>query len=390
MKKFIIILVVFVSISYGIEYSLRMRALGTNFAYLIPDYETDLYLNPNLIGEKKLKSVEYNRYLNSPLTLRWFGKRFAWGGQYWGSYDVQDKPDDYYRKDYNLAINDSWMLDLRDKLPKFLASDVWNIRNDFLYTHYYRYWSEIDFVKKWTLKYILKSNASIKLSSDATLVTRVAGGVYRDYWHYFDPTPVVYDKWIMLFSTRLGVYYRKNPGPNEFTSWYIDVGGPLSTSTIDQLPYSIFSNISLFDEFEFSFYAKTFIGQCGYGKSFPLSNNGFVCFGIHERFLVQHTEVADMDQYLRGINNGLSLPIAVEYNINRVAIRFGTCLSYRLELRKQWDDFSTISHRKTHWLQMKYSFGLSWQPSKKVAIDLYNDGYLERLTSWAICLTYKP
>ncbi len=395
MKKLVIAIIILVSVSYGIEYSLRMRALGTDFAYLIPDYETDLHLNPNLIGEKRLKSIEYNRYLNTPLmnkwlTLRWFGKKSAWSGQYWGYFAESDRPGDYYRRDYDLSINDNWMLDLRDKLPKFLASDVWNIRNDFSYTYYYRYVSEADFEKKWTLKYILNSNSSIKLGSNVFLITRIAGGVYRNYWHYFDPTPVVYDSWVVLFSSRLGIYYRTDYDSNKFTSWYIDVGGPLSTSTIDRLPYSIFSNVSSYNDKEFSFYGRTFIVQCGWGKSFPVTDNGFICLGIREHSLMQRTEVADVDQYLRGINNELSLPIAVEYTINCVAIRFGTNLKYRVESRRQWDDFSTLAHSTVHGLRLAYSFGLSWYPIEKVTIDLYNSVSLEDLDYWAICLKYQP
>jgi len=69
MVKLTVFFFLFVRLSYGIEYSLRIKALGTDFAYLVPDYETDLYQNPQLLGEK-LTGVCFEPDLNEPLTLR--------------------------------------------------------------------------------------------------------------------------------------------------------------------------------------------------------------------------------------------------------------------------------------------------------------------------------
>ena len=79
MNKYLVVLLAFASLCFAMQYSLRIQALGTDFAYLIPDYETDLYHNPNLMGEK-LNGISYEPGLSAPVTMRVLTKRFGWFG----------------------------------------------------------------------------------------------------------------------------------------------------------------------------------------------------------------------------------------------------------------------------------------------------------------------
>ncbi|GAI26330.1 unnamed protein product, partial [marine sediment metagenome] len=58
MNRLLIILLVIICFAHAIEFSQRIQALGTDFAYLIPDYETDLYRNPQLL-DRGLTGITY-------------------------------------------------------------------------------------------------------------------------------------------------------------------------------------------------------------------------------------------------------------------------------------------------------------------------------------------
>lgn len=390
MKKLYIFLLVCICLCFGIEYSCRMKALGTDFAYLIPDYETDTYLNPNLLGEK-LTGVSYEPDLSSPLTLRVLSRRFGWCGQYWGSYRNNKLIGSIPNNITSVYLKDFWMLDMRDRLPKFLASDVWNLYNDGGYYERRFFGSEDWYDTTRIIKYLISANDSYRVGEHWIVVDKICGGPYHYYKNANDYGGVqTADQWLMIYSGRIGLFYRDTVISNKFTSGYIEVGGPVSTEDIDRLPYSVFSHVSEVGDFQHTFFARAFISELGFAKSFPVDVYGFVVVGFYDVFLFQQTEQADTNITSRAINNRFSFPVAVEWASGRLSLRFGTKLSYTLNNGREWDVDSTLVSINEHTLSLAYSFGLAWCPIDHLVIDLYNINDLMSLNDWAIYLKYNP
>lgn len=387
-KKIFCFLFVFVCLAYGIEYSLRIKALGTDFAYLIPDYETDLYQNPQLLGEK-LSGISFEPNLGEPLTMRFLFKRFGLFGKYWGSY-YSKKYSNYTLTDCKyIYINDLWMLDLRGKIWKFLADEVWNWFNDGVYVINNDYWNTEYFDSTRTIEYILSVNGSNRLGRTLTIQHKVCAGVYncyKNYKYYSDVT--TYDRWLIISTGKIGLYYRNTNIENKFTSWYLEVGGPVSTPEIDALPYSILSSLSDGIEIEpiHRFIYKNFVSKIAWAKGIPLDGNSFVTIGLHNVFLFQQTDERRIQTNinLRGVRNTFSLPIACEYMFNKIAVRLGTKLFYAIKGNKEWHDDSTILYINEHKIDFGYSFGLGWQIDEHWAIDFYNNSDLSSVKNWAI------
>jgi len=384
-KKLFTLFFVFVGLTCGIEYSLRIKALGTDFAYLIPDYETDLYQNPQLLGEK-LTGVSIESGLNEPLTMRFLFKRFGLCGKYWGSY--YSEKDAYYglTNSTHIYINDLWLLDLRGKIWKFLADEVWNWYNDLFYNVYDRYYNSYDYHYDRIVKYLFSANGANRLHRLISLQYRTCGGVLHHYeQHKYYSNEFWYEHRLVLISGKIGVFYRNVDATNHFTSWYVEISGPVSASEIDTLPYSLFSDL-YYSDFRVSYFAKTFIGKIGWAKAIPIDNNCFVAIGFREYFLLQRTDRGDTNIELRGIRNILSLPIAMEHVIGKITLRIGTKLFYTVDNNKEWNSDSTLVYTNEHKLNFDYSFGLSWQPDEHWTIDLYNNSDLSSVKSWAIYL----
>jgi len=390
-RKLFIFLFICVCLCFGLEYSLRIKSLGTDFAYLIPDYETDLYLNPNLLGEK-LTGVSYEPGLNMPMTFRILSTRFGWYGQYWGNYRNNKLIDARPINNTTVVVKDLWMLDLRRKLPKFIASNIWNLYNDGGYSGSYFYWSDDYYDTTKTIKYLTRVNSSYRIGNHWTAINRLCIGPYYYYKyarHLSDEQSV--DQWLIIYSGRIGLFYRNVTTNNKFVTSYIDIGGPISTADIDNLPYSVFSHVSeKFPEIVMTPFANAFIAKFGFAKSFPVDENGCVVAGWYDNFLFQQTEQADTNITLRGINNRLSFPIALEWICSKLTFRFGTNLLYNLNYRREWDNDSTFVRVNEHTLNFAYTFGFAWQPNEHFVIDLYNIGNLAQVNNWAIYLKYLP
>lgn len=392
MQKLVVSFFAFICFTYGIEYSLRIKALGTDFAYLIPDYETDLYQNPQLLGEK-LSGISFEPYSNEPLSIRFLFKRFGLCGKYWGGYLSQKEP---YSSDISnkyIYINDLWMLDLRGKIWKFLANDVWNWYNDGTYEIYNKYRQAEYYDSTRTIKYIFSVNGSNKLGRILALHYKVCAGIYNGYRNYrYYSDQINYDRWLIITTGKIGLYYRNADIKNKFTSWYLEVGGPVSTAEIDALPYSILSHLSDGLEIEpiHTFITRNLVSKIAWAKGIPLDSNSFVAIGLRNDFVFQRADSEDVNINInrRDIENTLTLPIAIEYTINKVALRFGTKLFYTIKNNKEWNYDSTLVYNNEHELNFGYSFGLSWQPDEHWTIDLYNKSDVSSLYNWAIYLKH--
>ena len=279
-------------------------------------------------------------------------------------------------------------MDFRNILPGFLSHDTWHLANDL---SYYAYNDQTDRTKNIEFKYFLSGNDRIKLNSNLSIITRAGVGLYRSYYNDLNMPSPMYDLNIILLSARSGVYYRGQTAYNRFTSWYIDIGGPLTTYAIDHLPYSLFPSFRDGEGTEINTFARTLIGQCGFGKSMPISDSSFLCLGMTESFLIQGKDEVDTSKV--GINNYLSIPVALEYKIQRIWIRFGFSLAYRIRSRNEWDRYHSFSNIEVeHSLELNKFFGLHWQPAKKLGIDIYKQddhwGY-SWFYNWSVCMDFK-
>ena len=393
MKKFFIAFLLFICFCFAVQYSLRIKSLGTDFAYLVPDYETDLYNDPNLIGEK-LAGISYEPGLSSPLIMRVLTKRFGWFGNYWAKHWNNILANYVPINITSITVNDLWMLDLRGKLPKLLAYDVENLRNDFSYYKKRVYFNDNDYDTIRTIKYLCSSSGAFRIGKYFKIIHRICVGIhgyYRNYIHYGSDVEEI-DQWLFISTGRIGLYYRNAASANKFSSFYLTIGGPVTSADIDGLPYSVFSHLYA-DEMQQTFFARTLIAQMGWAKGISIDENGFIAIGMRDVLLYQRTNTPDTFfiypiTELRGLRNTLSFPVALEYHIGRVALRAGTRLYYTFKGDKEWNSDSTITCYNEHQLHFDYSFGLSWRPHDNFIIDVYNTNYLAELDNWAIYLKY--
>lgn len=394
MKKIIITIVLFMSVSYGIEYSLRIKALGTDFAYLIPDYETDLYLDPEMLGEKRLAGFSLQEG-SLPLTVRLFTRRFGWCGQYWGRYtEHEDLFSGSKKKSYSVTMKDFWMLDLRGKFWKFLTDDVWNIYNDGKYTCHYDYRDPLYFDSTRTIEYLFGISGSWQIGDNFKIITTSRVGVYyidQIYVYYNDF--VSYDKLLFPFSAVFGIHYRKTKTPNDFTSCYLLTGGPTTIADIDNLPFSIWSHVND-GEIQYTFFARTWTIKIGFAKGIGIKDNGMFIFGLRDTFLLQNTiDIEDVTNN-RGLRNVLSIPVGFEYSVNSITFRIGTHIDYTYKGDKIWDYWNysdtlrAYEEFNDHRLNWGYSFGLQWKVSEDFYVDMYNNNYISSIEKWALYLKY--
>lgn len=385
MKKLLMILIVFVSLLNGFEISYRIQGLGSTFAYLIPDHETDLYRNPEWLSKKTI-GVSYTRPYYSvghkPLALVLLLKGFGWYGRYWPSYssslETSQGSNDWIKQNVlDIYFSDLWMVRIK--------GDVWNIYNDGSMRFYELTDSYDHKTYDRTIEYFLKSAGGFSLGKKLYLSIIAALGIYNKYSESGMLTEL--DQLLLISSGRLGLFYRNEAAGNKFTSWYIEVGGPLTTGEIDALPYSVYRELYESDR-RSRILGGAFLAKLGWAKSLPIDENSFVALGFKEDFSYQWTQQADTILYLHGIRNTFALPLAVEYYIKNVALRFGVYLKYTFADNREFNDDYTLKENLSHNLAYSYSFGLGWEPRKNLVIDLQNTGNLTILTSWSIYFKY--
>jgi hypothetical protein len=394
MKKIVILSILFISSIYGIEYSLRIRSLGTDFAYLVPDYETDLYLDPNILGERHLVGLSLeDSYL--PVTLRLLTERFGWYGQYWGHYsESQDLFYGAHGKSYTMTVKDLWMLDLRGKLGKFLASDVWNIYNDGVYSYAHSYWDTFHFETARMIEYLFGVSGSWRIKDNLKIVTNSRVGIYyTDNEHVYYDEYTAFEKMLLPFSCMFGLHYQNTGSPYSFTSWYFLTGGPLTMADIEDLPFSIWSNIDD-GEIQYSWFAQTWSTKIGFAKGISLEDRGMFVFGLRDTFLLQNTSDIEDVTNDRGIRNVLTMPLGIEYTASSITLRIGTHIDYEYTYRKIWDYWNNTNtlrvynRQDKHSLEWGYSFGMQWRLTEKFIIDMYNNNMLTDVDEWALYLKY--
>jgi len=394
MRRLSVFLLTLYCSANALQYSHRIRALGTDFAYLIPDYETDLYRNPQLL-DKSIIGISFEptyvyvyrlyEYLpvsihQMPVKLRLMTERLGMMGQYWVNYSHDLEPSDYgwQSSTYKaFRIQDLWM-------HRILDFTI-NLYNDLDYSKVYSLASTNAESIENRIEYIAKTQVSLKLRKRLNLDLKIGYGFYENSKET-DRTQL-YEQQINLGLARIGFYCSNMSDPNDFTTWYIDVGSPLTNTEIDSLPYSVFSSLGD-DEHTVMWFAHTLLVRLGFSKSLPLNNQGFATVGIRDAFVYQNTEDVAEATDLRGIRNTLSLPLAFEYGINAVALRLGTRFCYDFHSLQEEDDNAVSEQSIEHELTYDYTVGIGWQPHKNLVIDIYNNGNLSYLRDWAIYVKY--
>jgi hypothetical protein len=182
---------------------------------------------------------------------------------------------------------------------------------------------------------------------------------------------------------------------NDFTSFYVRFGGPVTLQEINTLPYSLWTGITGSD-IRTGYFFNTLIINAGFAQGFAIFRSGMFVCGIQSSFLAQWAEDPEVLDHMRAMTNSYVLPCAVEYNLGRVALRMGMYVRYYYEDERTWDDRFPIETEKKvrHTFSTGRSLGLSWQITDRFNIDfLYMRNrsvmyYIDAWTRCHICLKY--
>lgn len=379
MKHVSVCIILLICLANAVEFSSRIKALGIDFAYLVPDYETDLYRNPQILGGKII-GIAYDESETTPINIILSSPRIGFLSRYWLEYEYEfDGGSSFWQstRDYALHFKDLWMIRVKD--------DVWNIYNDGFIRHY-----EIDYAQTYNnyllknLEYFLGTQTSFNIGK-LNIDLKAAVGFYErvDQYDLID----TYNQRIGIPSGRIGLYYSSISHGNQFLSWFLDFGGPISRADINSLPYSIYSDLWEMER-KLKYFGHAFTSRVGWAKAWPLADKGFVVIGLRDEFLYQPTHDYITDYALKAFMNRISLPLAIEYLINKFCLRCGTSFSYDFEKFTQSNDTGLVREYVSHEIDYSYSFGIGWQPCRKLMVDLYNQEYLHALSNWSIYIKY--
>lgn len=378
MKKSILLLFIIVCSANALKFSNRIRALGTDFAYLIPDYETDIYNDPDLLAQK-LVSISFNPNAAQPLRLMALAGNFGFYGKYWPeySYTLVPRTDGWHsERNFVFHFSDLWMLRVKN--------DVWNIANDGYYER--REWRYPDnyFYSVERFNYFLKMTNSYRIGRTLKLNIKIGLGIYLD--NVEENEYSFMDRLTAIYSARIGLFKRKLDTMNKFTTWYIDIGGPASASDMDSLPYLVYLYADGLPQR--LLFANSFIAKGGWAKGFPVTEKTMFVIGGRNEFTFQALSHEDTDTSLRAMENVFSFPIAIEHHINKTTVRIGAKVFHRFINTRETDSNSIIRESTQHSIDYAYSFGLGWKPIRRLVIDLHTDGSLSSLRYWAIYVKY--
>jgi hypothetical protein len=262
---------------------------------------------------------------------------------------------------------------------------VINVYNDLDYSKIDYLTSSNQHSRERLLSYMLKTQASIKLKNNITIDVKLGIGVYDR--HKETDFYELYDQHINTALSRIGLYWRDISAANKFMSCYFDIGSPMSLAVIDSLPYSIYAQLEDSED-AFNWFANALMVRLAVARSLPLTSNSFVAIGLKDVLYVQKTTDAEEDLELRGIENRMSAPIGIEYNVNTISVRLGVRFFYTLQsLRESTDEFVS-AQSVSHDFDYAYSLGLGWKAGNRLLIDLYNTEDIAQVRSWAIYVKY--
>ena len=374
MKRLLIGIMLLVCLVNGLQYSTRIKALGTDFAWLIPDYETDLYQNPQIFN-KKMLGIAYDVTSAQPLSIALSSSRIGILAKYWVDYQYEASPNYPAWRKYSIYFEDLWLLRAKD--------EIWNLFNDGIINRYKQENVSLYHLVR-DLEYFIGSQTSFNIGK-LNINLRIAAGFYERFeqWDISE----IYSQRVGIPSARAGLFYTGASQANRFTSWFIDFGGPITTADIRSLPYSIYLDLGNYEK-ELKYFANAFTTRIGWAKALPIAERSFVIIGLRNDLLYQPTRDFSTGNDLRVFTNSFRIPLAVEYLINKVYLRFGTKFFYNYKDLKESTDTGLVNGHISHSLNYSYSFGLGWQPNQYLSIDVNNYEDLTDLDHWSIYVRY--
>ena len=386
-RKLLLLTFIIITINTARDLSCRMRALGDDFALLIPDYETDVFYNPIFLN-KNLVGVYYNTMEETQIKLNFLYHSFGFYGMYWPSYYHYLEPQDDGWQTYtqfNDRLKSTFLFKIKT-IGLSITPDISRYR--------VKEWNSTNYknLSSWQ-NFLGKSSVGIKINNKFFLFIEPALGFLEELEQTQDINTK--DQRIIILSGRLNVLYRDIKEENRFVSANLEIGGPTSLSDIGGLPFNPFGYYGPFDKEILPFY-NYFQANSGFCLGLPVGDNLMITLGLREEYDLQIVlpKVYTHDNIYLAINNKVSSPIAIEYKLNRIALRCGAIFFYNYSnseygngsLFERVDSFQT----KIHELGYSFTFGLGWQPKEKFKVDLKysGGGSILGLNNWSIYLSY--
>ncbi len=390
-RKLLLLSLILISISNARDLSCRMRAMGDDFALLIPDYETDVFYNPIFLGKKQI-GIYYNTMEETQIKINFLHRSFGLYGFYWPGYFYNYESDgiDWFTNSYcNDRFKGVFLLKI-ESIGFSITPDISLVRN--------KYWDSAERKElASTQKFMFKASAGFHLTDKFFIFIEPTFG----FWEELTRTQNIdtQHKDIFIPSGRINILYRYIKENNHFLIGYLEIGGPTSNDDVNERSFSHFSNLNgITTSIEpFGNSLTTNLGIC---RGFPIGVNSMIALGCLENFsfdFVSHQQLIPnlFDSKLHTLNNRVSLLIALEYYINHVVIRSGAEISHFYRVSEEQylsNGYIATSQVRNSGINYNFSFGFGWQLKEKLIVDLKHIGgyrnYILGLDNWSIYLKY--
>jgi|GEM_PF-3154579 len=393
MKKVSLITALFFSFMAAQDLSCRIKALGDNFAILVPDYETDVLYNPIFLSQNLL-GVYYKTFEETPIKLTFLYRSIGLNGLYWPTYDYELESNGT-NWEVNSTLSDRLKIVGLFKIKGIgvsITPDISRSRE--------KSWNSVNYSElQSSQKFMYTSSVGFKLLNKFFLFVEPAVGFWEEL-NKVQNNNLKHQE-IIMPSGKLRILYRNLTSEQRFISAFLDVGGPTSISDFDELPLSPYSHFVQIDRLKLTLpFGLAFLTNFGICLGFPVNDNSLLAIGLKEKYIAQFVLFKDYYNYpvtLDSIGiaekNRITLPIATEHMINRVAIRFGINFHYDYYNLAEWvknSKWEINSQTISDVLDYSYTFGLGWKTKDNLIIDLRYEAHYWRfdLRDWSVYLKY--
>ena len=370
MKKLIFMIAAIVSYGWTRELSCRIRSLGEDLAYLIPDYETDVIYNPVFMNDNLL-GFYYNTVEETPIKVTFLYRFFGLHGCYWpqNDYNFYDNGTSW---EVNKIFSDRLLTEALFKIKKIGLSftpDIDRRREQF--------WNSANIHRTDSReRYLYKISIGYKLSEHFYLFANPALGLWEK--RYVEQGLDINHIDLIIPTGRLKALYRDIRKSNSFFSAYFDIGGPISFSEMDQSLFNpVLNKGPLIDTIILPFY-NTGSLLSGVGFGVPVGDKSMFVLGLNEKYVIEYVPVKNVsmtqiDSFYLSQSNRASLAIAIEHFINKFIVRFGAYCSYnyREDSRQMaWFGKWALTYKdRSDALDYSYNIGFGWMPSERVEVE---------------------
>lgn len=381
MIQIMLFLVAFVPSSNTTEYSSRIKALGIGFAYLIPDYETDLFNNPQLLGTR-VSSITYNPDEGARFKFIHLSPRFGVYARYWPSYvnNFDSLSNEWRRNSHGqLFIRDLWMVRVRNYIVNLSGDGYFDIEENEEH--------DTQYSMNFATDYYVRSQLALNISKNCYLDIKIGSALYAEIQKRGEN--YAYSPCIISPTGCVGIYKKDIAYTNNFRSWFFSVGGPVSRFDETLMPFPIYQDMDT-SMLKVKLFGNAMIAKIGWGKGIPIAGTCCLIVGLRNNFSFQRSTEELSSRVHQGFKNTLSFPVAVEFTLSKTNLRFGTHVDYTFRRHSVYANASELLKSDEHSLDYGYSFGLGWTPSEHLTIDFYNLKKLHDLQEWSVSLQYHP